>query len=113
MATDQSTDTEDTDERSSRLTTVFWITIGLTVAFVAFGVFLTDPFGKALRQASSFVIDSLGWAFLLLTMGFLVFALYLAFSRYGKSGWAGRTRSRSSDSSLGSACSSRPGWASA
>jgi len=84
MATDQSSDTQDTDERSSRLTTVFWITIGLTVAFVAFGVFLTDPFAKALRQASGLVIESLGWAFLLLTTGFLVFALYLAFSRYGK-----------------------------
>ena len=113
MATDQSTDTEDTDERSSRLTTVFWITIGLTVAFVAFGVFLTDPFGKALRQASSFVIDSLGWAFLLLTMGFLVFALYLAFSRYGKIRLGGPDEKPEFGLFPGSACSFRPGWVSA
>ncbi|MDQ3664216.1 MAG: BCCT family transporter [Actinomycetota bacterium] len=84
MATDQSTRTQEADSPSRGLTTVFWITIGLTVAFVAFGLLLTDPFGSALRQASSLVIDSLGWAFLLLTMGFLIFALYLAFSRYGK-----------------------------
>jgi len=88
MTTDQSSrKTEDSGQDASSsgaLTPVFWITVAITVAFVAFGVLLTDPFASALNQVSNVVIDSLGWAFLLLTTGFLVFALYLAFSRYGK-----------------------------
>ena len=83
------------------------------MAFVAFGVFLTDPFAKALRQASGLVIESLGWAFLLLTMGFLVFALYLAFSRYGKIRLGGPDEKPEFGLFPGSACSFRPGWVSA
>lgn len=58
--------------------------MAITGAFVALGLLFTDPFGKALRKASGLVIDTLGWAYLLLTMFFLVFALFIAFSKYGK-----------------------------
>ena len=51
---------------------------------MALGALFTDPFGKALGDASNFVITKLGWAYLLITMFFLVFALYLAFSRFGR-----------------------------
>ncbi len=72
------------DEQEGRLGGVFWTTIAITVAFVALGVFATDPFAKALADASTWVIDQLGWSYLLITMFFLVFAVYLAFSRFGK-----------------------------
>ncbi len=71
-------------ERASGLGVVFWTTIAITAAFIALGALFTDPFGKALGGASNFVITNLGWAYLLITMFFLVFAVYLAFSRFGR-----------------------------
>ena len=71
-------------ERASGLGVVFWTTIAITAAFIALGALFTDPFGKALGDASNFVITNLGWAYLLITMFFLVFAVYLAFSRFGR-----------------------------
>jgi len=71
-------------ERAGGLGVVFWTTIAITAAFMALGALFTDPFGKALGDASNFVITKLGWAYLLITMFFLVFALYLAFSRFGR-----------------------------
>jgi len=71
-------------ERAGGLGVVFWTTIAITAAFIALGALFTDPFGKALGDASNFVITNLGWAYLLITMFFLVFAVYLAFSRFGR-----------------------------
>jgi glycine betaine transporter len=67
-----------------RFGAVFYVTVAITLVFVGFGVFATDPFAKALTRASDAVIKNLGWTYLLLTTFFLAFALYLAFSRFGR-----------------------------
>ncbi|MFE7514162.1 BCCT family transporter [Streptomyces sp. NPDC057540] len=63
---------------------VFGVTAVLTVAFVVWGATATD----SLEDASSTLLDGLirdgGWAFMLAASGFVVFALWLAVSRYGR-----------------------------
>ncbi|MCK8678046.1 MULTISPECIES: BCCT family transporter [Streptomyces] len=63
---------------------VFGVTAVLTLAFVVWGATATD----ALESVSSTLLDGLmhngGWAFVLAASGFVVFALWLAVSRYGR-----------------------------
>ncbi|MEU2659985.1 BCCT family transporter [Streptomyces sp. NPDC007325] len=63
---------------------VFGITAVLTLAFVVWGATATD----SLESVSSRLLDGLirdgGWAFMLAASGFVVFALWLAISRYGR-----------------------------
>ncbi|GAB3011822.1 BCCT family transporter [Streptomyces pseudoechinosporeus] len=63
---------------------VFGVTAALTVAFVIWGAVATD----SLESASTKMLDGLmhngGWAFVLAASGFVVFALWLAVSRYGR-----------------------------
>ncbi|MEU5400092.1 BCCT family transporter [Streptomyces sp. NPDC005963] len=63
---------------------VFGVTAVLTLAFVVWGSIATD----ALEDISSSLLNGLihngGWAFVLAASGFVVFALWLAISRYGK-----------------------------
>ncbi|MDT0608921.1 BCCT family transporter [Streptomyces lancefieldiae] len=63
---------------------VFGVTAALTVAFVVWGAAATD----SLEDASSSMLGGLmhngGWAFMLAASGFVVFALWLAVSRYGR-----------------------------
>ncbi|WP_153451255.1 BCCT family transporter [Streptomyces smaragdinus] len=63
---------------------VFGVTAALTLAFVVWGATGTD----SLESVSSSLLDGLirdgGWAFVLAASGFVVFALWLAVSRYGR-----------------------------
>ncbi|HLL56607.1 MAG TPA: BCCT family transporter [Rubrobacteraceae bacterium] len=69
---------------TSQVGTVFWITLAIALAFVLWGVLLTDNFDKVTRAALEFVVADLSWFYLIVTTLFLVFVLFLAFSRYGK-----------------------------
>ncbi|MGV9229187.1 BCCT family transporter [Streptomyces nigra] len=63
---------------------VFGVTAAITLAFVIWGATGTD----SLESASSTLLDGLihngGWAFMLAASAFVVFALWLAISRYGR-----------------------------
>ncbi|WP_217167348.1 BCCT family transporter [Streptomyces sp. AC512_CC834] len=63
---------------------VFGVTAALTLAFVVWGAVATD----SLEDVSSSMLGGLlhngGWAFTLAASGFVVFALWLAASRYGR-----------------------------
>lgn len=63
---------------------VFGVSACLTIAFVLWGALATD----SLEDASSTMLDGLmhnaGWAFVLAASGFVLFALWLAISRYGR-----------------------------
>ncbi|MFD4641536.1 BCCT family transporter [Lentzea sp. NPDC058436] len=63
---------------------VFGVAAGLTLAFVTWGIVGTDSLASASKAALGWIIQHLGWAFVLSATGFVVFALWLAFSRYGK-----------------------------
>ncbi|MET8744657.1 BCCT family transporter [Streptomyces sp. NPDC004728] len=63
---------------------VFGVTAAFTLAFLVWGAIATD----SLQNISSAMLDGLihngGWAFMLAASGFVVFALWLAISRYGR-----------------------------
>jgi choline/carnitine/betaine transport len=63
---------------------VFGVTVALTLAFVLWGSLATDSLESVSSSLLTSVMKNGGWAFVLAATGFVVFALWLAFSRYGK-----------------------------
>ena len=63
---------------------VFWVAAGISALFVLWGVFFTENLSAVASAVLGFLIDSFGWVFVLATFAFLVFVIFLAFSRYGK-----------------------------
>ncbi|MFE2752458.1 BCCT family transporter [Actinosynnema sp. NPDC059335] len=63
---------------------VFGVAAVVTLAFVAWGIFGTASLAGASKAALTWVIANLGWAFVLSASGFVLFALWLATSRYGR-----------------------------
>ena len=63
---------------------VFGVTAVLTLAFVVWGSVATDSLEEVSSSALKGLIRNGGWAFILAASGFVVFALWLAVSRYGK-----------------------------
>jgi choline/carnitine/betaine transport len=63
---------------------IFGVAAGLVVAFVLWGILSTDTLSSVSAAVLAAVITGGGWAFVLVASGFVVFALWVAFSRYGK-----------------------------
>ncbi|MEU2602919.1 BCCT family transporter [Streptomyces hirsutus] len=63
---------------------VFGVTAVLTVAFVVWGAVATESLEDVSSSALTGLIRNGGWAFILAASGFVVFALWLAVSRYGR-----------------------------
>ncbi len=72
------------DQRHPIDRVIFGVAAVLVVAFIVWGAAST----ATLSEVASLVLDGImkagGWAFVLAASGFVVFALWLAFSRYGK-----------------------------
>ena len=71
-------------DEGQRLGTVFWVTVAISAAFCLWGVFALDSFSSVLAAVVGWITSGLGWVYMLITTFFLVFVIYLAFSRYGK-----------------------------
>lgn len=63
---------------------VFGVTALLTLAFIVWGATSTDSLESASASMLSWVIENGGWAFVLAASGFVIFALWLAISKYGR-----------------------------
>lgn len=63
---------------------VFAVAAALTLTFVAWGAFARKSLSTAAEVALDWTMRNLGWAFVIAASGFVVFALWLAVSRYGK-----------------------------
>jgi glycine betaine transporter len=57
---------------------------GLVLAFVIFGVLAPDALATASTDALAWVLRNFGWFFVLAAAAFLVLAIYLSTSRYGR-----------------------------
>ncbi|MBM4761500.1 BCCT family transporter [Bacillus sp. B15-48] len=68
----------------SKVTNVFWISIVIATIFVIWGAVAPVHLGAILNQAKDFFLDSFGWFYQLSATFFLLFALFLIFSKYGK-----------------------------
>ena len=62
---------------------VFAVTAVISVAFVAWGILGQSSLSDASTSALGWVMDYAGWAFVLFSTCFVLFALWLAVSRYG------------------------------
>ncbi|WP_338118079.1 BCCT family transporter [Streptomyces coryli] len=63
---------------------VFGVTAALTLAFVIWGAVATDSLESVSTKLLNGAMHNGGWAFVLAATGFVIFALWLAFSKYGK-----------------------------
>ena len=70
-------------QTKKQLTPVFWIALALSLAFLVWGVVSSKSLGSVTRAAQDIVVADFGWLYLIATTFFLVFALYLALSRFG------------------------------
>ncbi|SHK28916.1 choline/carnitine/betaine transport [Pseudonocardia thermophila] len=63
---------------------IFGVAAVLVLVFIAWGMFATDNLATVSSAVLTGVMDVGGWAFVLAASGFVVFALWVAFGRYGK-----------------------------
>src|ERR1700754_918268 len=63
---------------------VFGVAAALVVAFIVWGTLSTHTLSAVAAAVLAGVMNAGGWAFVLAASGFVVFALWLAVSRYGK-----------------------------
>ncbi|WP_096439357.1 glycine betaine uptake BCCT transporter [Alteribacter populi] len=63
---------------------IFKISVAIAVVFVLIGVLIPEQLGVAMEYAQSFTLETFGWFYQLVATFFLVFAIYMIFSKYGK-----------------------------
>jgi len=61
----------------------FWISLFISVAVIVFVLFLGDDFAVISENISRFIATKLNWFYVLLSTSFLIFLIYLVFSRFG------------------------------
>lgn len=62
--------------------TVFFGSAGLVIAFIVFGGFFTETAADVFNATQTTITQTFGWYYALAVSGFLVFALWLLFSRF-------------------------------
>ncbi|WP_078430613.1 glycine betaine uptake BCCT transporter [Alkalihalobacterium alkalinitrilicum] len=67
-----------------KLTPVFFISLVIATAFILWGVFAPNHLDTTTATIQSFITEKFGWFYLLASTGFLIFAIYLIFSPYGR-----------------------------
>ncbi|MBW0114640.1 BCCT family transporter [Pseudonocardia abyssalis] len=72
------------DQRHPVDRVIFGIAAVLVIAFIVWGASSTDTLSAVASNVLTGIMNAGGWAFVLAASGFVVFALYLAFSRFGK-----------------------------
>ena len=63
---------------------IFFISIGAILIFLFFGVFFTEATGGVFEIIQSFIVGQMGWFYILSVAIFLIFVVFLFFSRFGK-----------------------------
>jgi glycine betaine transporter len=70
-------------EGRGRLGTVFWTSVGVAAIFVAWATFFTQNLNDVTGSSLNWVTATFGWSYLVVTLGILVFLVFLAFSPFG------------------------------
>jgi choline/carnitine/betaine transport len=66
-----------------RLGSVFWSSVGVSAIFVAWAVLFQENLNTVTTESLDWVTASFGWLYLVVTLGILVFLVFLAFSPAG------------------------------
>ncbi|XKE81382.1 BCCT family transporter [Oceanobacillus kapialis] len=67
----------------SKSNSVFNISVSLTAIFIIMGIFFTDMLNEVFSATLAFILGNFGWFIVVGSFSFIVFCIYLAFSRYG------------------------------
>ena len=67
-----------------RVSNVFWVSLVISLLFVLWGAIWPDNLKNVMNVMQAFFLENFGWFYQLAATFFLVFALFLIFSRYGK-----------------------------
>jgi choline/glycine/proline betaine transport protein len=62
---------------------VFFAAAGVILAFAAFGALFPETTGSVFARLQATIVDDFGWFYIAAVAGFLIFASFLVFSRYG------------------------------
>ncbi len=63
---------------------VFWSSFILLAVFIAITIIVGDPMEKVFHAIQNWISDNFGWLLVMLVNLYLFFALYFAFSKFGK-----------------------------
>ena len=63
---------------------VFYPAIIVLLLTAAISIIFPDASGQALLSTQSWIVDTLGWYYILIMFGFIIFCLYVALSKYGR-----------------------------
>ncbi|MFP4363901.1 MAG: BCCT family transporter [Spirochaetia bacterium] len=63
---------------------VFIISLILVMVFVVLGIAVPNQLDRISGLLHSSIIENFGWAYLLSSLGFVIFSIYLAFSKFGR-----------------------------
>ncbi|AKS30992.1 BCCT family transporter [Mycolicibacterium goodii] len=77
------TTTRERSHPSGRLGSVFWTSVAISAVFVVWAVLFTENLNTVTSASLNWVTGSFGWLYLVITLGILVFLVFLAFSPYG------------------------------
>jgi glycine betaine transporter len=66
-----------------RLGSVFWTSVGISAVFVAWGALFTENLATVTTSSLNWLTSTFGWSYLVVTLGILVFLVFLAFSPAG------------------------------
>ncbi len=66
------------------VTKVFWISLAISLGFVLWGVITPEHLGRVMNVWQQFFLVNFGWYYQIVATFFLIFALFLIFSPYGK-----------------------------
>lgn len=69
--------------RMGKVTKVYWIGIAIAIVFVGWGVIMPGNLDQVMTVSQNFFLNKFGWFYQLAATFFLVFAIYLIFSRFG------------------------------
>ena len=67
-----------------KISSVFWITLGLVVLAVLFGAFAPESFESVTDNMKNFITSSFGWYYLLVVTGIVLFCLFFIVSPMGQ-----------------------------
>lgn len=62
---------------------VFFVSAGLILAFALFGALAPEFASRVFAEVQSLIVLDFGWFYIAAVAGFLIFAIFLMFSRYG------------------------------
>src|SRR5690625_1336952 len=71
-------------KNKSQITPVFYISLAIAIVFILWGVFAPGNVETVLGFINGFISNNFGWVYMLAMTAFVLFALFLVISPYGK-----------------------------